>query len=69
MDDTKVWMLLARKLAGEASDEDLKELERLVSENPAQTYQLEFVLNFWNNARLIMNETDVISSDNSQVKS
>lgn len=58
MNEANVWTLLARKLSGEASEEDLKELERLVMQNPAQTYELEVVLNFWNNARLIMNETN-----------
>ncbi|MGN6493904.1 MAG: hypothetical protein ACTHLE_18035 [Agriterribacter sp.] len=53
-----VWALLARKLSGEASEEDIKELEKLVMQNPAQTYELEVVLNFWNNARLIMNEPE-----------
>ncbi|MGN6435603.1 MAG: hypothetical protein ACTHMM_03685 [Agriterribacter sp.] len=58
MNEKNVWTLLARKLSGEASEEDIRELEKLVMRNPAQTYELEVVLNFWNNARLIMNEAE-----------
>lgn len=58
MNEKNVWTLLARKLSGEASEEDIRELEKLVMRNPAQTYELEVVLNFWSNARLIMNEAE-----------
>ena len=32
--EERIWILLARKLAGEATDKDLGELQKLLKENP-----------------------------------
>ncbi len=48
MNEERIWILLARKLAGEASANDVQELENLLGENPALASQLEAIEHFWN---------------------
>jgi transmembrane sensor len=42
------WNLIAKKLAGEASLEELKELERLLRNNPELHYPMQTVTDLWN---------------------
>ncbi len=43
----RIWTLVARKLAGEASREERKELEQLLHKYPDMTYTVEMLLNLW----------------------
>lgn len=47
MDQSQFWNLLAKKIAGEASPEDLEELDRLLKCNPDWAYQAEHIHQFW----------------------
>jgi transmembrane sensor len=48
MMDDRIWKLLARKLSGEASSDDLKELEKLVKENLDLHPSIDALTNIWN---------------------
>lgn len=43
----RIWTLVARKLAGEATDEECRELEQLLNGRPDLTYTVEMMLNLW----------------------
>lgn len=43
----RIWTLMARKMAGEATPEELRELEELLQKYPDITYPAELLLNFW----------------------
>ena len=43
----RLWMLMARKLAGEASQDDLIELEMEVQKNPDAHYVIEILSEWW----------------------
>jgi transmembrane sensor len=43
----RIWTLVARKLAGEASYEERWELEQLLRKYPDMTYTVEMLLNLW----------------------
>lgn len=47
MPNALFWELLAKKLSGEASAEDVQQLERLLKENPDLVYQAEQVEKLW----------------------
>jgi transmembrane sensor len=47
MMDDRIWKLLARKLSGEASPDDLKELEKLVKENSDLHQSIDALTNIW----------------------
>lgn len=42
------WSLIAKKLSGEASSADLKELEELLRKNPELHYPLQTIMGLWN---------------------
>lgn len=44
----RVWELIAKKLAGEASEDELKELDALLQQNPGTTYPVEQLTHLWN---------------------
>ncbi len=44
----QIWMLTARKLANEATDEDLNTLQNLLLQNPGENYALEIMHDLWN---------------------
>ncbi|WP_315817208.1 hypothetical protein [Paraflavitalea speifideaquila] len=46
-DQDRIWTLVARKLAGEASWDERKELELLLHKYPEMTYTVEMLLNLW----------------------
>jgi transmembrane sensor len=48
MDQTLFWNLLAKKIAGEASEEELQRLETLTKLNPEWAYQAEHIQYLWN---------------------
>ena len=43
----RIWTLVARKLAGEATQEEHKELEQFLHKYPDMTYTVEMLLNLW----------------------
>ena len=49
MDQTLFWSLVSRKIAGEASPEELQQLEILLKQNPDLAYQAEHVQQVWQN--------------------
>ncbi|MGC4232029.1 MAG: ABC transporter permease [Niabella sp.] len=55
MTEDKIWLLITRKLAGEASEKELKEFEELRKEYPELSYQYESISIFWN-TKTVMNE-------------
>jgi transmembrane sensor len=46
-DEDRIWELIAGKLSGETSDEELVELAQLLKEQPAQAYSLEIMEDLW----------------------
>jgi transmembrane sensor len=48
MNNDKIWHLVARKLAGEATPEELKELELLILEDEGAYYELQSIGHLWN---------------------
>jgi ferric-dicitrate binding protein FerR (iron transport regulator) len=50
MDQTQFWNLLAKKIAGDASGEELQHLENLLKLNPGWAYQAEHIQDLWRNA-------------------
>jgi ferric-dicitrate binding protein FerR (iron transport regulator) len=47
-DKIPIWNLIAKKLAGEASPEEIRELERLLKENPELHYPMQTISDMWN---------------------
>jgi transmembrane sensor len=48
MEEERIWSLMAKKLCGEASPEDLRELETLMRRNPDLHYPMQSVADLWN---------------------
>lgn len=48
MQKEDIWKLLARKMAGEATDEELKELQHLLKNDPGMKYTAETFIRLWN---------------------
>jgi putative ABC transport system permease protein len=46
-DQNRIWRLMAKKLSGEASEQELQELEDLIKENPDLVFQLQIITDFW----------------------
>ncbi len=46
-DQAYVWNLVAKKLAGEASEEELRTLEQLLNHNPALHHPVETITHLW----------------------
>ncbi|MEO8404891.1 MAG: ABC transporter permease, partial [Chitinophagaceae bacterium] len=47
-DKNRIWRLLGKKVAGEATEEELRELEQLIKENPELGFQAEIASNLKN---------------------
>ena len=47
MSQEKFWILLSKKIAGEASTEELRELELLIAENPDWQYAIQNLGDIW----------------------
>src|ERR1700733_10248436 len=46
-EEDRLWILMSRKLAGEATPEELAELARFQQEHPDQTYSLQVLSDLW----------------------
>jgi hypothetical protein len=46
-----LWMLISKELTGEASQEELQELTRLMQEDPGAQYHLQVVSAWWQTAQ------------------
>jgi ABC-type antimicrobial peptide transport system permease subunit len=55
-DQDRIWTLVARKLAGEASWDERMELEMLLHKYPEMTYRVEMLLNLWSQEKPAENE-------------
>jgi transmembrane sensor len=49
-DKKAIWNLIAKKLAGEASPEEIRELERLLRSNPELHYPMQTISDMWNSS-------------------
>ena len=47
----KIWTLVARKLAGEISSDEIQEMNKLIEENPDLHFSIEFILNDWEHSK------------------
>lgn len=47
MNDARLYVLIGRKLSGEATVEELEELEQLLRQHPVQPYMLEMLQEIW----------------------
>ena len=47
MQEDKLWTLIANKLSGEASEEDLLQLHQYLQNNHALAYRLHLLAEFW----------------------
>lgn len=57
MKEEKFWILLSKKIAGEASPEELAELQEMVNGNPAWKSTLENLQEFWDSKPVPVNRT------------
>ena len=46
-DDDRIWILMSRKLSGEATPEELAELARFQQQHPEMTYSLQVLSDLW----------------------
>src|SRR5579859_7283547 len=44
---SRIWILMARKLSGEATPDEIVELERLQQQHPEMTYSLQMLTDLW----------------------
>ena len=51
----RIWQLFARKMAHEASEDELQELNDLVKDDPSMDMQLQLMAEFWNNSSAAAN--------------
>lgn len=47
MKEERIWILIARKVSGEATDDELNELENLLQANPDQQFKAEMFYKLW----------------------
>ena len=47
MENEKIWKLLARKMKGEATEEELKELQTILKNDPVMKYTAETFARIW----------------------
>lgn len=50
-DQYYIWRLIARKLAGDASQKELQELQELLQDNPHIQYSVEVLTDLWNTTK------------------
>lgn len=50
MPEERIWILIARKVSGEATEDELRELESLIQANPDIQFPIETLYKLWDNA-------------------
>jgi transmembrane sensor len=58
MEEEKLWYLLSVKLTGEATSEEIAELDKLLQENPELGLQAQLLLQMWKKKPVQENKTD-----------
>jgi ferric-dicitrate binding protein FerR (iron transport regulator) len=53
MEQEQIWNLVAKKLSGEASDEELRELETMLRSNPELHYPMQTITDLWHSNQSI----------------
>ncbi|HEY8972217.1 MAG TPA: hypothetical protein VIM64_24100, partial [Puia sp.] len=48
----RIWKLVAKKLAGEATERDLRELQELINHQPESSYSIQLLIDIWESAPL-----------------
>jgi transmembrane sensor len=62
-DQKAIWNLIAKKLAGETSPDEIQELERLLKYNPELHYPMQAIIDLWNSsAKSDRNEAELAFS-------
>jgi hypothetical protein len=51
MEEDRIWILFGRRISGEITPEELKELQALMRERPDEGHSMEMVLEFWESER------------------
>jgi putative ABC transport system permease protein len=46
-EQNRLWRLIARKMSGEASEEDLQELQKLIRDNPDLGFYIQIITDYW----------------------
>src|ERR1700760_4696501 len=62
MENERLWILLAKKKSGEASSEELAELELLLSQKDHSSYSHEVIENIWEEPLGFLPEMDLKES-------
>lgn len=58
----RIWRLVARRLANEATEQDLNELQELLQKRPEMTYSLQVVSDIWKSAE----EKDIAAAEDAE---
>ncbi len=59
MENNHAWVLLGRKMTGEATPEELAELDRLLRDDPGVLYSLEVITGLWKECREKMDAAEI----------
>lgn len=59
MEQDHIWNLIAKKLAGEASEEELQELGKQLRSNPGLHYSMQTIVDLWQSNKHADNETAI----------
>ena len=62
--DTRIIQLLARKLSGEATVEEMAELDELLTHNPEGVYYAELICRLWDEEKM----RDLLDTDIAYLK-
>ena len=46
----RIWNLVAKRLAGEATEKDLRELQELINDQPESSYSIQLLIDMWESA-------------------
>jgi transmembrane sensor len=58
MEEERIWILFGRRVSGEITPEELKELQALMRERPDEGHFMEMVLEFWESERKADEQAD-----------
>jgi transmembrane sensor len=58
MEDDRIWILFARRISGEITPEELKELDALIREQPDRGFSMEIILRLFESERKVDERVD-----------